>query len=202
MIFELDMHYVGQTHTVARAAAGHAGRTTTTGIDAEIIRAAFETAYRRQFSRLLPGIPVRIVTLRTAAIGRRPHFDLAALAPAAGRHRSRRRRRGTRQVWFDGAWHETSIWSRLDLPVGAVIAGPAMLEQPDATIVVEPGLVGAGRPARQPHHRKAAVMSGDPIPIAHRLAARRPAERLPASGRRLCARRAGRGRDRGACRHG
>ena len=46
-----------------------------------------------------------------------------------------------RNVWFDGAWHRTSIWSRLELPAGAVISGPAILEQPDATTVVEPGLV-------------------------------------------------------------
>jgi N-methylhydantoinase A len=32
------------------------------------------------------------------------------------------------------------VWSRLDLPVGAVVAGPAILEQPDATTVVDPGL--------------------------------------------------------------
>ncbi len=45
-----------------------------------------------------------------------------------------------RKVWFDGAQCETTIWSRLDLPVGALVEGPAILEQPDATIVVDPGL--------------------------------------------------------------
>ena len=30
--------------------------------------------------------------------------------------------------------------SRLELPVGARIAGPAILEQPDATIFVDPGM--------------------------------------------------------------
>jgi N-methylhydantoinase A len=49
-------------------------------------------------------------------------------------------RRGSRQVWFDGAWHDTAIYARLDLPVGAVVAGPAILEQPDATTVIDPGL--------------------------------------------------------------
>jgi N-methylhydantoinase A len=32
------------------------------------------------------------------------------------------------------------VWSRLDLPTGAVIEGPAVLEQPDATIFIDPGL--------------------------------------------------------------
>jgi N-methylhydantoinase A len=34
------------------------------------------------------------------------------------------------------------VWARLELPVGAKIVGPAILEQPDATTVIEPGLLG------------------------------------------------------------
>ena len=45
-------------------------------------------------------------------------------------------------MWFDGGWRETSVWSRLALPAGATIEGPAILEQPDATTVIEPGHVG------------------------------------------------------------
>jgi N-methylhydantoinase A len=104
------------------------------------VRAAFERAYLGAFSRLLPGLAVRIVSLRTAAVGRRPHFDLAALAPKAAASLEAARR-GTRKVWFAGGWHEASIWSRLDLPVEALVEGPAVLEQPDATTVVEPRLV-------------------------------------------------------------
>ena len=133
------MHYVGQTHTVAVPLPVEA-RSGTTGVTAEIVRAAFERAYLGAFSRLLPGLAVKIVSLRTTAIGRRPHFDLAALAPKAGASLEAARR-GTRKVWFDGGWHEAPIWSRLDLPAEAMIEGPAILEQPDATTVVEPGLV-------------------------------------------------------------
>ncbi len=138
VLYELDMHYMGQTHTISvplpvTLAGG------TTGVSAAVVREAFETSYRTSFSRLLPGIPIRIVTLRTAAVGRRPPFDLAALAPAAGATLEAARR-GSRPVWFAGAWHDTAVWSRLDLPVGAVVAGPAILEQPDATTVVDPGL--------------------------------------------------------------
>ena len=112
------------------------------------MRAAFEASYRRQFSRLLPDIPVRIVSLRTAAIGRRPKFDLAALAPAPGLALEAARR-GARPVWFAGGWRDAAIWSRLDLPVGAVVEGPAVLEQPDATTLVDPGLVAPRRRTRQ-----------------------------------------------------
>jgi N-methylhydantoinase A len=138
VIFELDMHYVGQTHTVSvpLPVTVEGG---TTGVDEAVIRAAFERAYQASFSRLLPGLGMRIVNLRTAAIGRRPHFDLAALAPGSDASLERARLPG-RPVWFDGAWHESAVFARLDLPVGAVIRGPAVLEQPDATTVVDPGL--------------------------------------------------------------
>lgn len=139
VVFELDMHYLGQTHTVAvplpvTLADGR------TGITGEIAARAFETAYSRAFSRLLPGLGVRIVNLRTAAIGRRPHVDLGTLAPGPDASLAKARI-GARKVWF-GGWRDTAIWSRLDLPVGAVVEGPAILEQPDATTVVPPGQRG------------------------------------------------------------
>ncbi|HEV7267549.1 MAG TPA: hydantoinase/oxoprolinase family protein [Falsiroseomonas sp.] len=137
--FELDMHYAGQTHTVGVPLPVHVIQGST-GVSEAIIRNAFETAYQQAFSRLLPGLPIRIVTLRTAAIGIRPDFDLAALAPAADATLEGAAR-GARQVWFDGAWHAATVWSRLDLPVGALVHGPAILEQPDATVVVDPDLV-------------------------------------------------------------
>ena len=76
-----------------------------------------------------------------AAIGRRPAFDFSVFAPAAAASLAEAAR-GSRPVWFDGGWRDTRIWSRLDLPAGAVIEAPAVLEQPDATTVMEPGLVG------------------------------------------------------------
>jgi N-methylhydantoinase A len=137
-VFELDMHYVGQTHTLAVPvpATFDGGMVRVTE---ETVRAAFEDAYRSSFSRLLPGVPVRIVNLRTAAVGVRPHFDLAALAPRGG-GTAQAARRGARPVWFAGAFHDTTVYDRLTLPVGARIDGPAILEQPDATTVVDPDL--------------------------------------------------------------
>jgi N-methylhydantoinase A len=136
--FELDMHYLGQTHTVAvplkETLDGNS-----TGIGENSIRAAFEAAYAASFSRLLPGIPVRIVSLRTIATGRRPAFDLSVFAPGADASREKARK-GKRPVWIDGKWQDATIWSRLDLPVGAVVEAPAVLEQPDATIFIDPGL--------------------------------------------------------------
>jgi N-methylhydantoinase A len=136
--YELDMHYVGQTHTVGvplPVSLSDAG----TGITRETIQLAFESAYSAAFARLLPGTPVRIVNLRTTAIGKRPAFDLSVLAPAKDATVAQAAR-GTRPVWFAGGWHEATIWDRLALPVGAEVNGPAILEQGDATTVIDPGL--------------------------------------------------------------
>ncbi len=45
----------------------------------------------------------------------------------------------TRQVWLAGGWRDTPIYRRGQLPPGAALAGPAIVEQLDTTIVVEPG---------------------------------------------------------------
>ena len=138
VIYELDMHYLGQTHTVSVPLPVEIDAK---GLSEALVRSTFESAYSTSFSRLLPGLGVRIVSLRVAAIGRRPAFDFSVFRPDASTSLERAKA-GTRKVWFDGGFHDTRIWSRLALPAGAVIEGPAILEQPDATSVIEPGHIG------------------------------------------------------------
>ena len=42
-------------------------------------------------------------------------------------------------MWFDGGWRDTPVYRREQLPAGATLAGPAIVEQLDATTVIEPG---------------------------------------------------------------
>jgi N-methylhydantoinase A len=139
-VFELDMAYVGQTHTVSvpLPVAVENGRVTPPTPAA--IAEAFDATYRASYGRLLDKGARRVMNLRTAVIGRRPKFDLATLAPEGGTVEAARK--GTRRAHFGDAWHETAIYARLELPVGARIDGPAILEQPDTTILVEPGFSG------------------------------------------------------------
>jgi N-methylhydantoinase A len=141
--YELDMHYLGQTHAVAVPLPSTANGQIE--ISEDTVRAAFEASYSASFSRLLPGLPVRIQSLRVTAIGKRPEFDAAVFAPDPASSLGKARL-PSRPVWFDGGWRETSVWARLDLPAGSTIAGPAILEQPDATIVLEPALIGRTDP--------------------------------------------------------
>ena len=133
---ELDMNYVGQTHTIAVPLPGQILGDST---DQVAIRVAFDQTYRVTYGRLLEDIPVRVLNLRVAVVGRRPTFDLSVISPAAN---TRTTMTGERDVWVDGGWHSARIYERLSLPVGERIHGPAVLEQPDATIFIDPGLEG------------------------------------------------------------
>ncbi|MEE2760374.1 MAG: hydantoinase/oxoprolinase family protein [Pseudomonadota bacterium] len=132
--YELDMLYAGQTHTVSVSIDAR-------DLTAAAIQFAFEETYLATFGRLLEDIPARVLNLRVAVIGRRPKFDLGLLAPK-GNTSLEGARIEARDVWIDGDWQSANIYRRLDLPVGAVIPGPALLEQPDTTIFIDPGLEG------------------------------------------------------------
>ncbi len=139
VVIELDMAYVGQTHTVAvpLPVKVECGRVLAPSV--ADVEAAFDDAYRATYGRLLKNGARRVMNLRTAVIGRRPKFDLTTLAPVGGSVEAAQS--GSRRVHFGDAWHDTAIYDRLTLPVGAVVHGPAILVQPDTTVLVDPGLV-------------------------------------------------------------
>ncbi|MBB4175014.1 hydantoinase/oxoprolinase family protein [Sulfitobacter noctilucicola] len=137
--FELDMAYVGQTHTVAVPVEVTVEDGKVTPPDIAAVEAAFDAAYQNTFGRLLKAGVRRILNLRSAVTGKRPKFDLSTLAPTTS---GAVEPKAQRPVHFGDAWHDTAIYDRLDLPVGTVIAGPAILEQPDTTVLIEPHLQG------------------------------------------------------------
>ena len=138
--FALDMSYLGQTHTLGVPLLlefdGESTEISVVGI-----RDAFEGRYRQVYGSPLEGIPIRVLNLRVSALGHRPKFDLALLAPANG-VLLEQAHVDTRPVWFDDAWHETPIYDRLPISVGVTVCGPAILEQPDTTIFIEADLKG------------------------------------------------------------
>ena len=130
-VVALDMLYMGQTHTLQVTLD-------TQEITRETIQAAFEKTYLASFGRILGGIAIRVMNLRYARIGVRPKFDLTILAPkGAGSSISL----GIQQVFHAGKWWDAQRFARLDLPVGSEIRGPAILEQADTTVWLEPGFI-------------------------------------------------------------
>jgi N-methylhydantoinase A len=128
-VVALDMLYMGQTHTIqVTLDAGDISR--------ESIQLAFEKTYAASFGRVLKGMVIRVMNLRYARIGVRPKFDLAVLAPqGVGSIMPL----GVQRVYHAGQWWGAQRYARLDLPVSAHVEGPAILEQADTTVWLEPG---------------------------------------------------------------
>jgi N-methylhydantoinase A len=126
-----EMQFAGQSHLLAVDLPG-------VDIDRSFLQRAFEEAYWQRFGVALPEIRAVLVNLHTAVIGKRRRIDLAALS-ADPRGGVADAVVGKRRVWFVGGWRETPIYDRALLPRGGGFGGPAIVEQLDATIVVEPG---------------------------------------------------------------
>jgi N-methylhydantoinase A len=127
-----DMQFQGQTHMLSVALPSPA-------VTRDALQILFDRAYWERFAVELPEIRAVLVNLRTAVIGRRPQIDLRALAGRAQAATLAEAQTGDRQVWLDEGWHATPIFSRTRLPLEAQLTGPAVIEQLDATTVIEPG---------------------------------------------------------------
>jgi N-methylhydantoinase A len=133
LVHSADMQFIGQTHLLNVALPS-----------AEVTRGEiqklFEKAYFGRFKVELPEIRANLVNLNTSVIGVRPALDLSSLIDPAGRASTLEEALSERRpVWYDSMWHDTPVYDRERLPLDAAIAGPAILEQMDATTVIEPG---------------------------------------------------------------
>ncbi|EIE49359.1 N-methylhydantoinase (ATP-hydrolyzing)/5-oxoprolinase protein [Citreicella sp. 357] len=130
--YAVEMQFIGQTHLL-RVPLPDAAPSRKT------LQALFEEAYFKRFQVRLPEIRPALVNVVTSVIGRRPEIDLAALIDASGRKETvTEARTGTRRVFFEG-WTETAVYWRDHLPADATLQGPAIVEQMDCTLVLEPG---------------------------------------------------------------
>ncbi len=134
---ELDMLYQGQTHTVPVPVTEAVDGCPPAQVPSAI-GSAFVAAYEQTFGKALIGVPVRILNLRVTVTGVRAKFDLSLLAPDS---QTLLPASGSRQVHHLDQWFDAPVHARLDLPVGASISGPALFEQPDTTVWLEPGFV-------------------------------------------------------------
>jgi N-methylhydantoinase A len=128
VLHSAEMQFRGQTHLIRVALPSPA-------VTRAEVQAAFEAAYFARFQVRLPEIRAVLVNLNTSVIGKRRPFDLRALLPPAEGDALV----GERQLYADGAWHVAKVWQRERLAPGARIAGPAIIQQADATTVLEPG---------------------------------------------------------------
>ncbi|MCP4319700.1 MAG: hydantoinase/oxoprolinase family protein [Hyphomicrobiales bacterium] len=131
--FSVDMQFVGQTHLLRVPLQ-------TPTPDRATLRRLFEETYYKRFRVELAEIRANLVNLNASVIGEREELDLSSLIDPDGRKSSLEdAQTGSRDVYFDNGWIETPIYWRDHLPAAFELEGPAVIEQMDTTILVEPG---------------------------------------------------------------
>jgi len=126
------MRYRGQGHEIAVTLPVR----DFTAADRASIRELFEAAYRRLYSRAIPGVEIEIlswvVSVSAPAEGR--------LAEAQVERQAEPKARSSRKVFDPGAgeFREVPIYWRPDLAPGTRIAGPAVIAEDETSTVVSP----------------------------------------------------------------
>jgi N-methylhydantoinase A len=129
--YAIDARYLGQANELT-VWLGEGARWPMSPAEAQN---AFEDQYRRQYGMTIPDVPVEVVTWRVTALGPEPGLSTpSAEATATGAARSRRPMR------FAVAAEpvEADVWARSALRPGDELRGPAVIEEPDTTIVLRP----------------------------------------------------------------
>jgi N-methylhydantoinase A len=127
-----DMRYHGQAYEVhVPVAAGPA--------DVAALVAAFHAEHRRSYGQADEREPVELVNFRVTGVGL---VTKARLRPrAAGAPAGAPAPKGERPAYFGAAagWLRCPVFEREALGIGAELRGPALVEEPGATVVLYPG---------------------------------------------------------------
>ena len=125
--FTVDMRYVGQSYALAVPLDADAPRP-------ERLRARFAEAHAQTFGHADSGSDSEIVNIRLVSLGQVKRPPLAFHTEAYGDPVIE-----SRPVWFDGAWRDCPVHDRDRLAAGAVLDGPAIIEEAGGTAVIPPG---------------------------------------------------------------
>ncbi|APF38155.1 5-oxoprolinase [Chelatococcus daeguensis] len=125
--------------TFVRAHVRYAGTDTALAVaagDVAAMQAAFEDAHRRRFGFIddTKGLVIEAVEVETVGGGARFAEDAAGDVQAAPATPHR-----TTRFFSQGRWHDAGVFLRQDLRAGARMPGPAIIIEPNQTVVVEDG---------------------------------------------------------------
>ena len=127
--FGADMRYFGQQNEITAWFESDPRRKH----DAAWLREVFEQGYERLYSLRLPDVDIEIVSWRIVATGpatSRDSVPMLQTAPA--------KPRGRRKARFNGSDVDAPVYARSDLAFGQVVAGPAIIEERETTIIILP----------------------------------------------------------------
>ena len=177
---EIDMRYFGQAHEVPveipKELAWDIGRQADQGA-IEKLADLFHEKHHHLYGHASREADVEFITLTVAAVG--PMARGATPEIAEGTTDAGAAFKGTRWVYFDeaGGYVDCPTYERSLLTANNLIAGPAIVEQMDTTIVLPPGETAKVDPhgtlivdiadrddgaARRPYPGGGATMAGDP----------------------------------------
>jgi 5-oxoprolinase (ATP-hydrolysing) len=125
-----DMRLVGQMHEIGVPLPG----TALTNDSLPALAAAFETAYTRRYAALQADAQIEAVNFRVVVTGPTPVVTLANQSSGAATAR-----KGERRAWFGDGFADTPVYDRYALTEGVEIAGPAIVEEREATTIIAPG---------------------------------------------------------------
>ena len=121
-----DMRYSGQEYSINVDLGVHD--------DLQTIANNFHQAHAKRYGHSNEKAPIEFVNLRVAAFG-----SIAKFENPEGRVDAQAVRESTRDAIFNGQSHETRVVLRDDLPAGAEVSGPVVVEEQSATTIVPPG---------------------------------------------------------------
>jgi N-methylhydantoinase A len=123
----LDVRYFGQEHTLEVEVPP--------ALEPRNLKELFDKAHWRKYGHVSADDPAEVVNFRVAAIGEVSKPDLKPADAAASAEAPSI---GQRDVYFNGAFVDTKLYRRQDIPPGARFAGPAVIDENGATLVVPP----------------------------------------------------------------
>ncbi len=133
----IDLRYIRQVHEVTVELPQ--GNEALTGDGLEQIFNAFHDYHETLYAFKRPGFPVEIINLRLDLVGVRVPVEIERITSNGASPDSARK--GTRGVYFDESkdYLETPVYDGSRIMPGYQLKGPAIVEEPETTIVILPG---------------------------------------------------------------
>ena len=136
------MRYLGQAHEITVLLPEGPIDSTLS----EKIRLSFNRMYEKLYGRLNEEYKIEVITWRLSVRGPQPDVSLmseqlGSVTEGRKRSKSSDAPKGTRQAYFSelNAYQKCPVYDRYTLGEGFRLSGPAIIEEPESTLLIRPG---------------------------------------------------------------